>query len=377
LSLSGAVVVGAGESPYQRHPDRGVTTERLLADALVRALADSGLARDAVDGLAVCSFTLRPDTAIDLAWQLGLRLRWLMHDATGGASGVNMLQHAVRAVEAGDASVVAILAGDRLLPHEFEELVNSYNRATQAELAPLPYGGPNTLFALVTQRHAERFGLAREDYAQVPLAQRAWAAGNPNAAYRGSMTLADYLAAPMVAPPLCRFDCVPVVSGANALIVAGEGRGVRIRAFCAAYNSDDQSAEGFPTGLAAASATLWEVAGLGPMDVDVSCVYDDYPVMVLVQLDDLGYVPGHDVQRFLHDVIGTRTLPVNTSGGQLSAGQAGAAGGLHGLVEAVRQLREAAGDRQVPGARTALVTGYGMVLYRYGACANAVVLESS
>jgi acetyl-CoA acetyltransferase len=69
-------------------------------------------------------------------------------------------------------------------------------------------------------------------------------------------------------------------------------------------------------------------------------------------------------------------LPVNTSGGQLSAGQAGAAGGMHGLVEAVTQLRGEAGERQVRDATRALVSGYGMVEYRYGMCANAVVLEA-
>ena len=68
-------------------------------------------------------------------------------------------------------------------------------------------------------------------------------------------------------------------------------------------------------------------------------------------------------------------MPLNTSGGQLSAGQAGAAGGMIGLVEAVVQLLDQAGGRQVADARLAVVTGYGMVLYRYGACANAVVLE--
>jgi acetyl-CoA acetyltransferase len=67
--------------------------------------------------------------------------------------------------------------------------------------------------------------------------------------------------------------------------------------------------------------------------------------------------------------------PVNTSGGQLSAGQAGASGGMHGLAEAVRQLRGTAGERQVPDAELALATGYGMVLYTHGACHNAAVLE--
>jgi acetyl-CoA acetyltransferase len=79
----------------------------------------------------------------------------------------------------------------------------------------------------------------------------------------------------------------------------------------------------------------------------------------------------------IHDQIVTRTIAVNTSGGQLSAGQAGAAGGLHGVVEAVHQLRGEAGERQVTGARKALVAGYGMVCYRYGACAGAAVLEAT
>jgi len=93
-----------------------------------------------------------------------------------------------------------------------------------------------------------------------------------------------------------------------------------------------------------------------------------------VQLADLGFV-GDDVKWFIAERLAPRGLPVNTSGGQLSVGQAGAAGGLHGLVEAVTQLRGRAGGRQVPDARLAAVSGYGMVEYRYCLCANAVVLE--
>jgi acetyl-CoA acetyltransferase len=110
---------------------------------------------------------------------------------------------------------------------------------------------------------------------------------------------------------------------------------------------------------------------VGPADVDVVSVYDDYPVMVLVQLADLGVAP--DPKRFLAD--GVDTLPLNTSGGQLSVGQAGCAGGMHGLVEVVTQLLGQAGARQVEGPRIGLVTGYGMVVKDYGAMANAVVLD--
>jgi len=108
----------------------------------------------------------------------------------------------------------------------------------------------------------------------------------------------------------------------------------------------------------------------------VTMVYDDYPAMALVQLADLGYVGDGDVRALIHERIATRQLAVNTSGGQLSAGQAGAAGGLHGVVEAVHQLLGEAGERQVAGAHTALVAGYGMVCYRYGAGAGATILEA-
>lgn len=97
--------------------------------------------------------------------------------------------------------------------------------------------------------------------------------------------------------------------------------------------------------------------------------------MVLVQLADLGFFPHEQVRRYIHEYIATRRLALNTSGGQLLAGQAGTAGGLHGLVEAMTQLQGHAGARQVSKARHALVTGYGMVEYRYGLCATALILE--
>jgi len=372
-----AVIAGAGEAPYRRHPPRGTTTESLLAGAARRALRNAGLTPSAIDGLAVASFSLAPDHAVDLAWKLGLRLRWLMEDTNGGAAGINMLQHAVRAVEAGDAAAVLVLAGDRLDRQAFSELVAGYNAATRDYLAPLCFGGPNALFALLTQRHMARHGLVREDYGELVIAQREWAGRNPGAVYREPLTLAGYLAAPLVAQPLSRYDCAPIVAGADALVVSsgGTGRPVAIRALKASYNPDQQEADGLRTGLAQAGDSLWEEAGTGPEDVDLALVYDDYPAIVLIQLEDLGFFGEGEAKRFVAQTVRQRRLPLNTSGGQLSAGQAGAAGGLHGLVEAVRQLRGEACDRQVDEARRALVTGYGMVLYQHGACANATVLE--
>jgi acetyl-CoA acetyltransferase len=297
-----------------------------------------------------------------------------MQDSNGGASAVNMVQHARRAIEAGDASAILILAGDHLTRESFTALVNNYNSATRDHLAPLPFGGPNALFAMLTQRHAAAYELTRADYGGVVVAQRQWAQGNPGAVYRTPLSIDEYLAAPIVADPLCLYDCVPVVTGADAVIIRSGGGGVQIRSTALSFNPDDQNGDGLRTGLAGVAPEMWAVAEMGPEDMDVAMVYDDYPAMGLIQLADLGFAPDGDVQELTRRV-GARKLPVNTSGGQLSAGQAGAAGGLHGVVEAVRQLRGQAGARQIANARRAVVAGYGMVLYRYGAAAGAMVLE--
>ena len=99
-----AVLIGAAEEPYTRHPAAATTTQSMLAAAIRSAVADAGLTIADIDGLAVSSFTLKPDHTVDLAMKCGLSLRWIMEDTNGGASGINMLQHAVRAVEAGDAA---------------------------------------------------------------------------------------------------------------------------------------------------------------------------------------------------------------------------------------------------------------------------------
>ena len=377
--MSVPVIAAAYETPYERHPRAGLTTPGVLSAAMAGVLERAGLAANEVDGLGVSSFTLQPDHVIDLAWRLGLRVRWLMQDPLGGASGINLVQHAVRAVEAGDARCVVLLAGDAMNRNALKTVNDNYNTAARDHLAPLHDAGPNALFAMLTTRHSRATGLGERDYAQIALAQRRWATTNPGAAYRTPMSIEDYLDGRMVSTPLRQFDCVPVVAGADALVVGtGDrfGAGVRVTAIEAAYNVDHQDGDGLTTGLATVRGSFWDRAGFGPADVDVVGVYDDYPVMVLAQLDDLGLIANGDLGRFLHVDLARHNRPVNTSGGQLSAGQAGAAGGMHFLVEAVNQLQGRRGSGQVPGARRAVVSGYGMVLYRFGSCANVIALAA-
>ncbi|MFM0547022.1 thiolase family protein [Paraburkholderia strydomiana] len=374
-----ALLTAGVEIPYRRQAT-SYSTGDLLARAFAAALDESGFSAKDVDGLGIASFTLAPDHAIDLAWRLGLSPRWCMDDCHGGASAINMLQHAIRAIQHGDANVIALVSGDRFEPADFKQLVDHYNLTTRNWLRPLDLGGPNGLFAMLTQRHASHHNLTRRDYGALCVAQRAWAGLNPSAVYRTPLTIDEYLEAPMVADPLGRFDCVPVVSGANAVIIARadlvrRNVNVRVRSLQCRYNGDHQTGDGTRTSLAEIADDLWQQAGVKPDDMDVVSVYDDYPVMAIAQLDDLGFAPDGDLRAMIAR-IASRALPVNTSGGQLSAGQAGAAGGMHGLVEALTQLRGRAGERQVPDARLAVVSGYGMVEYRYGMCANAVVLET-
>lgn len=376
-----ALIVAIGETPRVRHPDPSQNTMTFIRDAGQLALRDAGMTVKDIDGLAVASFSLGPDHAIDLAWRLGLSVRWLLQDVNGGVSGINMLGHAVRGIESGAASNILVLAGDVTSREDFAKRVKNYNSATRDHLAPLEHGGPNAMFAMLTQRQIRKYGLAPTDYGHLVVAQRQWAAGNPLAAYRDPLTMDEYLNAPLVAPPLRRLDCVPVVAGASAMIISSDRRSgaagtpVRVLAHRQSFNYDHQDGDGLQTGVRGLAADLWSASGVAPSDMNVVSAYDDYPAIVYAQLADLGFVPGDDIAKFARERIASRQLPVNTGGGMLSGGQAGHAGGLQGVVEVVRQLQHRGGERQVANAHLGVASGYGMILYRYCAGAGAAVLQ--
>jgi acetyl-CoA acetyltransferase len=376
-----AAIIGVGQSAYTRRPEPGQTVLHFMRDAVVAALKDAQLSAKDIQGFAVASFSLAPDAAVDLAWKLGLSLRWIMQDTNGGSSAMNMLGHALRGVEAGAAETILVLGGDATGLAGYGKVAANFNTVTQKHLAPLGHGGPNGVYALVASRQMKKYGLQKSDYGHIAVAQRAWAANNPYAVYRTPLTMDEYLAAPMVAEPLCRYDCVPVIAGAQAMIIANPGRapkgrpGVRVRAHRGSFNYDNQEGDGLATGISTFAKDLWRDAHVQPGDVDLASIYDDYPTMVLAQANDLGLVPDGDLARFCRVTIGEKRFPLNTWGGMLSAGQPGGfAGGLNGITEAVLQLQHRAGERQVKDARLAVATGYGMTMYRYGGTAAAAVL---
>jgi acetyl-CoA acetyltransferase len=377
-----AAIIGVGQSAYTRRPEPGQTALHFMRDAVVAALKDAQLHAKDIQGFAVASFSLAPDAAVDLAWKLGLSLRWILQDTNGGSSAMNMLGHALRGVETGAAETILVLGGDATGLAGYAKVAANFNTVTQKHLAPLGHGGPNGVYALVANRQMKKYGLEKSDYGHIAVAQREWAAKNPYAVYRSPLTMEEYLGAPMVAEPLSRYDCVPVVAGAQAMIVANPGRapkgrpGVRVRAHRGSFNYDNQEGDGLATGISTFAKDLWRDAHVQPSDIDVASIYDDYPTMVLAQANDLGLIPDGDLSRFCRVTIGEQRFPVNTWGGMLSAGQPGGfAGGLNGITEAVLQLQHRAGERQVKNARLAVATGYGMTMYRYGGTAAAAVLE--
>ena len=115
-----------------------------------------------------------------------------------------------------------------------------------------------------------------------------------------------------------------------------------------------------------------------PHDIDLLQTYDDYPVISMMQIEDLGFCAKGEAPQFVrdNDLTIKGSFPHNTSGGQLSAGQAGAAGGFIGLVEALRQVTAQAGSTQVNNAHSAMVSGFGMINYDRGVCSSAAILST-
>ena len=116
--------------------------------------------------MAVASFSLAPDAAVDLAWKLGLSLRWLVQDTNGGSSAMNMLGHALRGVETGAARTILVVGGDATGLGGYAKVAANFNIVTQLHLAPLGHGGPNGVYALVTSRQMKKYGLQKSDYGQ-------------------------------------------------------------------------------------------------------------------------------------------------------------------------------------------------------------------
>lgn len=366
---------------YERYSIR--SAHWFLGRALARLIERTRVAKDEVDGLCVSSFTLAPDTAVGLTQHLGVSPRWLDHIPMGGASGVVALRRAARAVQSGDAGVVACIAGDTNHVDSFRKTVASFSQFANDAVYPYGSGGPNASFAFLTDYYMRHYGASREDFARLCIAQRANALHSSNALMKKPLSLDDYLHARPIAEPLRLYDCVMPCAGAEAFLVMPAPRAreldlpfVTLRASIERHNAFAQDPIQLRGGWLVDRDELYDMAGCGPREMDFFQAYDDYPVVCFIQIEDLGFCAKGEAPAFVraHDFRTEGDFPFNTSGGQLSGGQAGAAGGFLGVVEAVRQLTGQVLGARVRNPRLGLVSCFGMINYDRGLCTSAAVL---
>lgn len=375
ISLKNKVaIVGVGESDIGKVP--GMSGLGLNTQAIRRALDDAGLKPSEVDGLLTAYSFTESYTMLgsSMAEYTGLKPKMCASMVAGGASPGIMLRHAAQAIAMGNAETVVVCAGE--------------NRATglgrEAAIAVLanvghpqfekPYGGSIPgFYGMVARRHMHEYGTTREQLASVAVNTRAHAMLHPNAQMKAPLTIEQVLASKPIADPLHMLDCCLISDAAGAFVVTSAERAMDLQQKPAyllglgeMHTHEHIMCAPSMThfGAAQSGRTAYEMAGVTPQDIDVAQLYDCFTIVPIIELEELGFVnPGAGGAFFSqgHARIGGK-LPVNTHGGMLSHAHAGAAGGLFGIVEAVRQLRGNEGERQVHGAELALVHNEGGIL---------------
>ena len=370
-----ACIVGVGETAYVRAPGSGMSALGLQLQAAVRAVDDAGLSLKQIDGLMPFPGL---GSAEELAANLGIEsLRYAATVHMGGAAPVASVRSAAAAVLAGAASHVLLVAGwNGYSGRRVRETVTSDASALPGRAIArdyyLPYGltAPPQWYALMARRHMHEFGTTSEQLGAIAVAMRKHAQRNPQAVMRGRpLTLEEYLASPMLASPYRLFDCCLETDGAAAVVVTTTERARDLRrrpahvlgvAAAQPYPADEftNRKDFLETGLSMAAPEAFAAAEVRPADIDFAEIYDCFTFEVLQQIEEAGFCKRGEGGAF---VAGGRIelggeLPVNTHGGLLSEAHVL---GMNHIVEAVRQLRGEAGERQVDGAEVGVVTGWG------------------
>lgn len=366
----GALLLGAGESDLGVFPER--TTLDLQVQAAQRALADARVELRAIDGIFVSkSGELRPgdSPAVELAEAFGVRPRHVDTTLAGGAAPVIQIARAAAAITAGLCSYALVAYGStqasRRLRRDEGWATDPDSDAVAFE-RPTGYRHPISVHALIARRHMHEFGTTSEQLASVALSDRAWAQRNPAALRRAPLTVDAVLASPVISSPLHVLDCCLVTDGAAAVVLgpgaSAAGPAVEIAGFAERHSHMSiVHAESLTTSLAADTGSrAFAMAGFTPRDVDAVQIYDAFTDMPIVLLEDLGFCRKGEGGPFVESgaTLPGGGLPMNTQGGGLSHCHPGMYG-LFLAVEAVRQLRRTAGERQLERASRVLCHAVG------------------
>ncbi|HEY7165890.1 MAG TPA: thiolase family protein [Candidatus Binatia bacterium] len=359
--------VGYGSTEYSRKSEAAVLS--YYAESIRNALKQAGLRKSDIHGFSITT-QASPDYSPHVAEQLGLEVDWVLNADYGGAGGVMGVRRAADAIQCGHVDLIVLVGGNSFDRSNPQQRMLEYQRGNYVDV--YGYGGPNTLMALIERLHMAQYGTSLEQIGKIAMAQRENALNNPQALFRDPMSFDDYLNSRMISDPIRLFDCVMPCSGAECVILASEKRAKEITdkpiyLVTDAEKSHYQVANMTPDKLTFGMKPVGDkiFSEVKREDIDIFEIYDDYPIAVMIQIEDLGYCKKGEGGKFVeaHDLTYKGNFPVNTGGGELSVGQAGLAGGFLHIVEALRQLRGEAEGHQVKNAKRALVTGIGWLNY--------------
>ncbi len=368
---SSIAIAGVAESDLGKVPDK--TALELQAQAARRALVDAGLTLRDVDG--VFAHTDDRFSSLQLSEYLGLKPRYVDSSNVGGMSNIMHIRHAMAAINAGFCEVALITYGSTQLSDGSRNLTGLVEdpRSPRGQFI-VPHGqlSPIGYYAMVAQLHMHRYGSTPADLAEIAVAARHWANLNHKAYRRGTLTVDDVMASPVVAAPLRGRDCCLVTDGGGALIVTSAARARTLpkapvyvkglaESFSHHYTPLDID-DWLDTRVAETANEAFAMAGVTRDDIDVVQIYDHFTIGVLQSLEELGFCARGEGKDF---VKGGRlgpggAFPINTSGGGLSYGHPGMFG-IFLVIEAVRQLRGECGERQIADAQHALCHAPGLV----------------
>jgi acetyl-CoA acetyltransferase len=360
-------VVGVGFSEITRRGDPDIRA--LTLDSSEAALRDAGLTASDLDGIFQYSFGVDSPNAVATQRLLGVPNLTGFNDLMGsGPSGLASAMDAAMAIASGVCDTALVyrtitqVAGHSGAVREGPSAAPGPMQFT----APYGYGGGIILaMAMKKRRRLAELGGSMEDYGQIARNAREWASMNPRAVFRDPITMDDYFGSRMVADPLLLFDCDYPVNASCAAVLTTVERArdlpqpaviVDAMAYGTGAAADWVYADDFVFGgTIPCSEALWARSSFGPWDVDVAELYDGFTHITISWIEALGLCGIGEFHDWVDDgrTIGPGgSMPLNTYGGQLAAGR------MHGLAflnEAVVQLREDAGERQVPDARVAVV----------------------
>jgi len=384
-------IVGYGRTPYSRAKpgERILTVDEYIAWAAELALQSAGMSKNDFDGQglgiahAEASHTVNWSAAV--AEGLGISAKVLLRADQGGASGAALLIRAAAMIKAGIIDRALIIGADTpcTIPSVAPGLPLSPERTRGVFWdfqGPFAVMGANSQFALVQTRYMHQYRLREDELSRslgkIASVSRYHASLNPGAIYRKPFTIEEYLASRILSYPVRLFDCVPLVNGGLAYIVTSAKTAAKVTKkpvhllgfdeINNYYHGPRTAPDITYTGFEQTAPAAFKMAGIECKDIDLFLPYDDYPMVVQIQMEDYGFCKKGEGVRFVQerDLTFRGNFPISTDGGQLSGGQPGGAiGGFMPIIEAAAQLRAEAGERQVKDVKFVASSGFGGMTY--------------